>query len=144
MTSIALNDLHSKGYVQRMEISNSHIYSLTDSPLIDQIKKTLGLSLIMESDLISKMKERYPDIISIALHGSFSRGDYDNLSDIDIVVISSDKRSFDMRLVEPVEGFEVNIETFTPGSWNKIKKESPAFYSRVMKDHIILYGIGLI
>lgn len=142
MTSIALNELHYNGYVKRIEISNSHIYSLTEGPLIDLIKRTIGLSMIMGSNLIEDLIDMDPDIISISLYGSFARGDFDEESDIDVFVISSSNMSRRLLDTRSIEGFSVNIITFTPGSFDMLKKKDRPFYDQVMKDHIRLYGSG--
>ncbi len=144
MASNALNDLLSMEIVKNMKISNSHIYSLGEGALIDQIKKTIGLDMIIRSGLIGSLLEMDPDLISIYLYGSFARGDFDRRSDIDILLISSSGRVKNIGSLDPIEGFDVNIETFTPGSWSSIKKENKIFSSRVMEDHVTLYGSGLI
>jgi hypothetical protein len=144
MVSVALKDLHSSGFLKRRDISNSHIYSISEGPLIGQIKRTIGLSMVIESGLTELLIDKDPDLITIALYGSFARGDFDDMSDIDILLITSTRKERFTYLPGSIDSFELNVETFTPGSWSVLNKKNEVFYSRVMEDHIILYGSGLI
>lgn len=140
--SKAMKDLLKSGIVVVEKISNSHFYSLKEGHLVDQIRKIIGLDMIMNSAIIDTMLNIDPEIISIILYGSFARGDYDYKSDIDLIVISSSANSKNIGNIGPLEGFDVNIITFTPGSDGMLKKKDRAFHDQVIRDRISLYRSG--
>jgi predicted nucleotidyltransferase len=102
-------------------------------------------------DVISKKKIRLlKDALlryrpeRIYLFGSWSRGEEDDLSDIDVVVIKqTNKVFFDRlretgRLIPPgLEG--VDILVYTPEEFIEMKREGNAFAEMITEEGIIIY-----
>lgn len=80
----------------------------------------------------------------IYLFGSWSRGEEDDLSDLDIVVIKRTKKPFFNRLREtvrlvPPELEGVDILVYTPEEFIEMKLEGNAFAEMIMEEGIIIY-----
>jgi predicted nucleotidyltransferase len=143
MASITLRDLKESGLVERIEIGNQHLYHLSKGPLILQIKRAIGLAWILSSDVLKKLIDKDPDVISIALYGSFARGDFNSESDIDVMVISSSSRTLYKGAPTEIRGRILNISTFSPGTWLKLKRENDPFYGSVSKGYVLIHGRDL-
>ncbi len=124
-------------------LGQAHYYKLTDNYITNELKRFIGLSLIHEAGLVEKVTEAFDKPTSIVLYGSYAMGEFNEKSDIDILVIASGKQKFHLHNVEETIGKEINIEVFSIGKWLKLKKENDSFYTTVMKDHILLYGSEL-
>ena len=80
----------------------------------------------------------------IYLFGSWSLGEEDDLSDLDIVVIKRTKKPFFNRLCEtarliPPELEGVDILVYTPEEFIEMKREGNAFAEMTMEEGIIIY-----
>ncbi|MCD6476887.1 MAG: nucleotidyltransferase domain-containing protein [Candidatus Aenigmarchaeota archaeon] len=74
----------------------------------------------------------------VYLFGSCSRGENDEKSDIDILIIAKNKeRSTIITKVKKINK-KIKITFYTPLEWAKAAKKDPAFYERVEKDKIKL------
>lgn len=80
----------------------------------------------------------------IYLFGSWSRGEEDDLSDLDIVVIKRTKKPFFNRLRETVRLIPPELEgadilVYTPEEFIEMKREGNAFAEMIMEEGIIIY-----
>ncbi len=95
-TVITITDqLEQEGVVVKKK--NKHlveIYCNHDSTKYKYKKQLLNLSLIFESGLVEKLIEYYHHPKAVILFGSFLRGEDISSSDVDIAVISSEKKKF--------------------------------------------------
>ena len=78
-------------------------------------------------------------ISSILLFGSYAKGDNDEESDIDILVISLAKEKPTATLAQLLKR-DVNLISFSPAEWSQQAKTNKAFYFDVILDGIVLYG----
>jgi predicted nucleotidyltransferase len=106
------------------------------------MKRFIALLDIQESGLIDHIVESM-DPSTVALYGSYSRGDQDERSDIDILVIGLVRKRPDVMQFGSVLNAEVNVQVFTPARWMKLKKAQDPFYRAVVRDHVILAGGAL-
>ncbi len=85
-------------------------------------------------------------MISLAVYGSYSSGNFDEKSNIDLLLISSKSKAHFLNLIQNIEKYlskEVNFEVFNLSKWQKIKKEHEPFYQEIMRNHILLTGSEL-
>jgi predicted nucleotidyltransferase len=111
--------------------------------LIRQVGRTNLYRLNKESTIVKQTKVLYtlaklvpklPNVeADIYLYGSASRGEDDEKSDIDILVIGKDRS-----VIDKIKNIDQRIKTslFSPTAWSQIAREDPAFYERVEKDRI--------
>ncbi|UCE74940.1 MAG: nucleotidyltransferase domain-containing protein [Methanomassiliicoccales archaeon] len=135
------------GLVDKEEKGQIHLYKLNNElVIIKELKKSFMLMKLQEMAFVDKLLRIDDNIISIALYGSYATGEYDDKSDLDILLIAPKK----LDLNEFIEHIEkklkkiVSIEVFSIGQWNKLKEREDPFYSNVMINHILLYGGELI
>jgi predicted nucleotidyltransferase len=85
--------------------------------------------------MVDRLLELEPT--SIILYGSFARGENDEKSDIDILVIAEKK---DVPNLQGTLGREVNVSVYSEAEWNNKAKEDKAFYEQVIIYGVPLYG----
>lgn len=101
------------------------------------------MSLKQEIDrIVEGLKDYEPE--KIILFGSLAREDFDEYSDLDIVIIKQTDKRFLERLREVV-GFlpphrgGIDIFVYTPEEFVRMKEEENPFIEQVLKDSKILY-----
>jgi predicted nucleotidyltransferase len=92
--------------------------------------------------IIKDLKKYEPE--KIILFGSGARGEMDEYSDIDLVVIKETKKSFVERLVEVVDFLSkdaphADIFVYTPTEFEVMKEEENPFMEQVLKDGKVVY-----
>ena len=111
----------------------------TGSIFFRQLKVAFSIRLLAKSGLVEFLKENTPNVSSIVLFGSMARGEDDEKSDIDILVIGKEKPE-NFRKFEEKVNKEITVHVFSWSEWNKMAKEDSAFYSEVISHGIPLYG----
>ncbi len=140
----AVESFEDEGILKKEIKGREHFYTLNlECPVVPPLKKAYGLALVLSARPAEAFLEIDPGIISLALYGSYARGDFDERSDIDFLVIThSDK----MKLVQALHamedrlGIEANISTFRMSQWKSMADSSDAYYKNVVQDHIMLHG----
>lgn len=132
--------------VERKVIGTSHVFKVkSENPVVKQLKVLLAVSLLFENKLIEKILEIDAHAHSIVLYGSFASGLNDAKSDLDLLVVSDEKKNFDSvaRQLEKKSGFPVSIEVFSVLDWKKCREKNRVFYDNVKSNHILLHGSEL-
>lgn len=93
-------------------------------------------------EIINDLKKYEPE--KIILFGSAGRGDADEYSDIDLIVIKETKKSFVERLVEVIayvrpELQPVDILVYTQSEFTEMERNSNPFITQVLKEGKVLY-----
>ena len=145
--SLALNKFREFGLVLKKEMGQTHFYKLNNDFIgISELKKFFFLLQLHEVDFVNSLLKLDENIITVVLYGSFAAGDYDDLSDIDILVIAPRK----FKLNKLIEDFEdklsrdLNIEILSINQWTKLKERNDPFYNNVKMNHVLLHGGELI
>jgi len=81
----------------------------------------------------------------IYLFGSWARGEGDELSDLDLVVIKKTKTPFLKRLREvagllPPDMGGIDILVYTPAEFQRMAKEGNAFAEMIIEEGELVYG----
>ncbi|MFH0837062.1 MAG: nucleotidyltransferase domain-containing protein [Candidatus Aenigmatarchaeota archaeon] len=123
-----LKFLEQKKIIIKKQIGRTNLYtSNKENSIVKQIKILNNVANIIE-----KLPETEADIY---LYGSASRGENDEKSDIDILVIGKDRSIIDR--IKKLDN-RTKVSFFTPTKWSQMIREDPAFYERVEKDKIRL------
>lgn len=104
----------------------------------------MSLRRRLESDLSSLVEEvsSIREVIAIILFGSFARGDYDEYSDYDLLVIFRDRESMWNRwdeLFQKVGGLGLLVHLI-PKSLDEFINSEPTFLNEVLKHGKLLYS----
>ena len=145
--SLALNKFRGFGLVIKKKMGQTHFYKLNNDFIgISELKKFFFLVQLQEINFVNSLLKLDENIITVVLYGSFAAGEYDDLSDIDIVVIAPRKFKLN-KLIEKLEGKlsrDLNIEILSINQWTKFKEHNEPFYNNVQMNHVLLYGGELI
>jgi hypothetical protein len=141
--SKTLRELLKLEILEKRSLGREHYYKLANNYLTNELKRFIGLFTIHEAGLVHKITETFDKPTSIVLYGSYATGEFNEKSDIDILVITSKKQKLHLHDIEKAIGRDINIEIFGIGKWLKMKHDNDSFYTMVMKDHILLYGSEL-
>lgn len=101
------------------------------------------MTLKESSDLIiSDLKGYSPE--KIILFGSAVRGDSDQYSDLDIVIIKHTKKRFLERLIEASkfirdELYPIDVFVYTPEEFKLMQEEGNSFIEQVLKEGRVIY-----
>lgn len=107
-----------------------------------RIMRNLVQGKINLNELIKLITERYnPE--KIILFGSRVRGNTDEYSDLDLILIKETDKSFVERLVDPVLLRILPLKTdcfvYTPKEFERMKKNENPFIMKALENHKILY-----
>ena len=96
-----------------------------------------AISRIVES-LLAYQPEK------IILFGSMARGDADEYSDIDLIVVKKSDKRFVERLVEvtaylPRDVVRADVLVYTPEEFQSMQEKGNPFIEQALKDGIVLY-----
>ncbi len=81
----------------------------------------------------------------IYLFGSWARGEADDMSDVDLVLIKRTHRDFLDRLRDaaaflPLEAGAVDLLVYTPAEFEAMKKTGNAFAQMIAEEGVLVYG----
>ncbi len=135
--------LEKEGVLEKQKIGNLDLYSLKETALVSEMKK---LAFMLDSmPFFEKFAGQNKNISALAVYGSIAKGNFDKKSDIDLLVISQNKK-LNFEFLEELElkhGREVNTTVYSIGEWRKLLGEKNSFAESVLRNNIILYGDGL-
>lgn len=140
----AMKMFGSENILIKEEIGLAHLYRLNNElPLVKSLKRMHILFLLHENEFVEKAVTIDENMISLVLYGSYSSGDYDERSDLDLIMITQkDKSEFDGLATDMEESLSVpvSIEVFTLANWKRLAKRGDAFHSDVVREHVLLFG----
>lgn len=107
----------------------------------------------LRGELIRRLRERlaaWPDLDGAWLFGSVARGDADNDSDVDLLIVADDLRSPELharlsRLQADVRswtGNDLQLVEHSPLSWRKLVRTKNPLVQQIQLDGIALAGDG--
>jgi len=110
-----------------------------DNLFFRHLKIAFSIKKIEESGLIEYLVKNVPAIHSILLFGSMARGEDDENSDIDLLVIGQ-KKKIDLSRFEEMLGKEIRAIIMKWTEWREKARDDKAFYIEVITKGIVLYG----
>jgi len=136
-------DLFDKeGIIKREIKGNMHIFSTNNEKFrVREMKRAYFINLLSEMN-IENIAEEYA---SIALYGSYASGNYDEKSDVDILIIGKEqhvKRELIVKIMEKI-GKEFQLNVIPIIKWEKMKKNRDHFVENIIRNHILISGVEL-
>ena len=136
-------DLFEKeGLIKREIIGNMHIFSTNnDNFRVREMKRAYFINLLAEMNIENIAEE----CASIAVYGSYASGNYDEKSDIDILIIGEEqqvKRDMIVKIMEEI-GKEFQLNVIPIIKWEKMKKDKDHFVQSIIRNHILIKGVEL-
>ncbi|MBN2422176.1 nucleotidyltransferase domain-containing protein [Candidatus Woesearchaeota archaeon] len=128
------NYLIKNNYLLLKKVSNLKLLKLNNDNII--IKELKKINILLKINFIEKYINKD---IEIYLYGSCARGEYKELSDIDLLIIGKIKKHELIDQIDKISKIvnrKVNFKIFTPLEWSKLSKQDRAFYERVEKDKL--------
>jgi predicted nucleotidyltransferase/biotin operon repressor len=145
--SHAVKHFEEKGYLVKEEKGLAYYYHLNvHDPVIEPMKKAIGRDFILSVRPQDMFLSADPNIISLALYGSYANGTFDEDSDVDLLVVTASKKEKLLDVIMELEdrlGKEVNVSVYNLSAWLGLAKKSDAFYKNVVDNHVLLYGADI-
>jgi predicted nucleotidyltransferase len=130
----ALSELEANGIINKKSIGKTMLYSLEkEKALVKQLKSLLSLSKL---DHLKKNFENHE--CEVYLFGSTARGEDNEKSDIDLLVITNEEKEVIAGLLAKIRIKNLKPVIFTPMDYVHLYKADRAFYERIEKDRIRL------
>lgn len=144
-TAMTICNEYLEDSILNMEKSgNIHQYYLNEEDSrIKTLKKFVGPYLISDKKFLKKFLSKNKNILSIAIYGSFASGEYDDNSDLDILILTSDEKKIetsDLREIGKETGKEIQTTSMSFFKWRKLEKSKNKFFKNVKNNHILVWG----
>jgi len=136
-------DLFEKEKIIIREIKgNMHIFTTNnDNFRVREMKRSYFINLLAEMN-IENIAE---DCASIAIYGSYASGNYDEKSDIDLLIIGDEinvKRELVVDIMKKIDK-EIQLNIIPIIKWEKLKKDKDNFVKNIIRNHILIKGVEL-
>jgi uncharacterized protein len=132
-----------EGVLEKEKIANTLSYRLKETSMTTELKKTYFISRL--SGFIDSFRKENPLVSVLVLYGSHAKGTFDKKSDIDLLVISQEKKMNEKSIhaLEKKTGKEAKAQVFSVTEWNRLKEKKDMFALSVKENNIILFGDGI-
>jgi len=131
-----------EGIIIREIKGNMHIFKTNnDNFRVKEMKRAYFINLLAELN-IEKIAE---ESVSITVYGSYASGNFDEKSDIDILVIGDEKnvkRELVVDIMKKIEK-EIQLSVIPLIKWEKLKKENDHFVKNIIRSHVLIKGAEL-
>lgn len=131
-----------EGIIKREIKGNLHIFETNnDNFRVREMKRTYFINLLAEVNIENIAEE----CASIAIYGSHASGNYDEKSDVDILIIGEEqhvKRDVIVKIMEKI-GKEFQLNVIPIIKWEKMKKDKDPFAESILRNHILIKGVEL-
>ena len=131
-----------KGIIKREIKGNLHIFTTNnDNFRVRELKRAYFINLLAELNIENIAEES----ASIAIYGSYAYGNYDEKSDVDILIIGEEKhvkRDIIVKIMEKI-GKEFQLTIIPIIKWEKLKKDNDHFVKNIIRNHILIKGVEL-
>jgi len=127
-------------FVEKKKKANLVLFKAnTNNNRFRLLKTAYSLEKIEKSGLIGKLESELKPL-SIVLFGSTARGEDDSGSDLDLLIISKNKKELDLSKFEKKLKREINYSVYSPSEWSKKAGQDKPFYQRILIEGIPLRG----
>jgi len=134
--------LKKENILEKDKKGNMVIFSLNNSSMyVKELKKTYTLIYLKDLGIETLNKKH----MSIAVYGSYSSGEFNEKSDLDILIIGKKKevnKDLVLKLEKKFEK-EIQLTILSYYEWEKMKKNKDAFALEVLSNHILIKGVEL-
>lgn len=128
--------------VDMKKIGTAHMFTLNNSSVVARELKRACMVLKLREGGLEKLA---PGCISLAVYGSAASGNFDEQSDIDVLVIGTEQDvEYDYAPeIEGKAGHELQVTVIPYYEWEKKKKKVDIFVLSVLRNHILFAGAEL-
>ncbi|MFH1588512.1 MAG: nucleotidyltransferase domain-containing protein [Candidatus Diapherotrites archaeon] len=135
-----LDKFMKEGFVEKNKKANLVLFKANaGNKRFQLLKISFSLEKIEKSRLLEKLESEFSPL-SIVLFGSTARGEDSNESDLDLLIISKNKKDLDLSRFEKKLKREINYSIYNSVEWSKKAKEDKPFYQRILIEGISLIG----
>lgn len=137
-------ELQKAGILKATKKGNAIFYSPDGTNLLVRRFKT---DWFLERLLAHKRLWEDEEIQSVALYGSYASGEYDEKSDVDLLIITNIDEGKVRKMLGPLRrklGVEVSLTILTLATWLGLGKKRDRFYTEVLSNHLLLFGSPLV
>ncbi len=143
-TSTVCKKLERKGILELDKRAMSHFYRLKNESFFVRKLKTAWFL-----NTLGKHKETFAgeEFQAVALYGSYASGEFDEKSDVDILVITNVGKPRVKELFKALENeltAQVSLTILTVAQWKALAEVNDRFYKEVLANHVILYGTSIL
>ena len=127
--------------IKREKKGNLHTFWLNNDDFCVREMKRAYISLLLKEVGIEKASAT---AISVAIYGSYASGEYDEKSDVDLLVIGEEK-NVNRKLIVEISGKigrEIQLTVIPPFKWERMKEEDH-FAKSVLRKYILIRGAEL-
>jgi predicted nucleotidyltransferase len=133
--------LKSDGFIIDQKIKDRTLFKGNlEAPSFRFMKISYNLDRLDKYGLISYLNERFEDLHSLILYGSFAKGRDGPKSDIDIILIAPKNAPLDLKVFETKLGHPISLQIFTTRSWADQVRSNHPFYMDIITEGIVLLG----
>jgi predicted nucleotidyltransferase len=126
-----------EGFLAEKKVGTARLFSLVNSFfLVRQSKALYLLSKIREAGI----EKACTNPISIAVYGSTVSGDYDENSDMDILMIGGKLEDGAISAIQKKIGKDLQITHLSLSAWSKKKESRDPFAMQVLMRHVLVSG----
>lgn len=137
----AVDDLVEEGLLlERREGRLRYLKANMENLFFKRLKIAFNVKKILDSGIVNYLKETTPATSSVVLFGSWTKGEDDRKSDIDILLIGQKPKRINVSDFEIELGRKVELTILRWSEWRKKAKEDRAFYLEVITNGIVFYG----
>jgi predicted nucleotidyltransferase len=111
----------------------------TESTEFLQLKISYNLNKIQMSGLTGFLVKEFNHSEAIVLFGSFSRGENNKNSDVDLFIVSSNKKELDLSIYEKKIGNRIQLFVYSKAELAKMKEKNKELLNNIING-IKLYG----
>jgi hypothetical protein len=128
--------------VDMKKIGTAHMFSLNNSSVAARVLKRAYMVLKLWEVGLDNLA---PGCISLAVYGSVASGNFDEQSDIDVLIIGTEQDvEYDYAPdIETKVGHELQVTIIPYYEWEKRKEKGDPFVLSVLRDHILFAGAEL-
>ena len=95
---------------------------------------------VSRQEIVDTILRDYGPVEKIILFGSAARGDADEYSDLDLIIVKETTQRFVRRCVEaPYFSIPSDIFVYTPQEFEQMKKDENPFLESALAEGIVLY-----
>ncbi len=136
------NLLKKENILNEKKQANLKLFQLNnENYLSKEFKKAYHLVYFKELGIEKIIKNE----VSLAIYGSYASGEFDEKSDLDILVIGENRDINDKKLMALKNKInkEIQLTVIPYYKWETMKKKSEPFSKTVLKNHILIKGAEL-
>lgn len=128
-----------QGVISRRNERNLELYSSnTEDFYYKQCKISYNKFKLIDSKLPDELKNRY-NMPTIVMFGSYSKGEDNENSDVDICVLSEIKSNINLSKYEKKLNRSIQLHKFNKKEWNSLKSNNPGLVNSIING-IVLHG----